>query len=255
MIPIFKTLQPNDPDFTNPLTVSLDQLALKLQDQACGGASGNVIITGSALSPVIGGEVRLADGEVLLADANATTTPTINGGRSTIEALRQVEESSRVNADAGIVPDFNNLRLTLGDDIAIIRPPILNFQATGTLMLNGTRNDIRPAGTISLRRGSVNLFTTQFVLARDYEHTATFTPNQELDPTLDIRLVAAVPEVTQRQAPSSSVSSEIAEVFSPNVGGLETVRVEARVTGPASQLFDNLELTSDPARSQSEIVL
>jgi translocation and assembly module TamB len=254
VIPIFKTLQPDDPDFTNPLTVSLDQLALNLQGLYQGGASGNVLITGTALSPVIGGEVRLAEGEVLLADANATT-PTSSGSTSgAIGAPSQIGEGAGANADAGTVPEFNNLRLTLGDDIAIIRPPILNFQATGTLILNGTRNDIRPAGTISLRRGSVNLFTTQFVLARGYEHTATFSPNQALDPTLDIRLIAAVPEVTQRRVPSSSVSSEVAETFSTNVGGLETIRVQARVTGPASQLFDNLQLTSDPSRSQSEII-
>lgn len=251
VVPIFKNLQPNDPDSTNPLTISLDQLALNLQGLYRGGASGNVVVTGTALSPVIGGEVRLAEGEVLLADAN-TTTPTSSSG-TTIETFRRGGEGASDNADGGI-PKFNNLQLTLGDDLAIIRPPILNFQATGTLVLNGTRNDIRPTGTISLRRGSVNLFTTQFVLARGYEHTATFSPNQALDPTLDVRLIAAVPEVTQRRVPSSSVSSEITETFSTNVGGLETVRVQARVTGPASQLFDNLELTSDPSRSQSEII-
>lgn len=250
VIPIFKNLQPDDPDITTPLTVSLDQLALNLPDLYQGGASGNVVITGSALNPIIGGEVQLADGEVLLADPNATTPSGTNGA---IEALRGVESGSGSNGD-GDIPEFNNLRLTLGDDVAIVRPPIINFQATGTLILNGTRNDTRPAGTISLGRGSVNLFTTQFVLARGYEHTATFSPNQGLDPTLDIRLVAAVPEVTQRRVPSSPVSSEIAETLSTDLGGLETVRVQARVTGPASQIFDNLELTSDPARSQSEII-
>jgi translocation and assembly module TamB len=254
VIPIFKNLQPDDPDITTPLTVSLDQLALNLPALYQGGASGNVVITGSALNPIIGGEVQLADGEVLLTDPNATT-PTSSGGTSgVVEALRGVESGSGSTADGGFVPEFNNLRLTLGDDVAIVRPPILNFQATGTLILNGTRNDTRPRGTISLSRGNVNLFTTQFVLARGYEHTATFSPNQGLDPTLDIRLIAAVPEVTQRRVPLSPVSSEIAETRSTNVGGLETVRVQARVTGPASQLFDHLELTSDPARSQSEII-
>lgn len=44
------------------------------------------------------------------------------------------------------------------------------------------------------------------------------------------------------------------ETLSTDVGGLQTVRVQATVEGPASQLFDNLELTSDPSRSESEIV-
>jgi len=38
------------------------------------------------------------------------------------------------------------------------------------------------------------------------------------------------------------------------LGGLQTVRVQATVTGPASQLFDNLQLTSNPSRSESEII-
>lgn len=152
------------------------------------------------------------------------------------------------------MPELNNLQLTLGDGVAVVLPPILNFQATGTLNVNGTLNDLRPDGTIRLRSGSVNLFTTQFALDRGYEHTATFTDKQELDPTLDIRLVAAVPEVTRSRIPSSPISSEIDDTLSTDVGGLQTIRVEATVTGPASQLFDNLVLTSTPSRNQSEIV-
>jgi translocation and assembly module TamB len=151
--------------------------------------------------------------------------------------------------------EFNNLRLTLGDDVAIALPPILDFQATGTLTVNGGLNDLRPDGTIRLRRGSVNLFTTQFVLNRDYEHTATFTPKQGLDPILDIGLAAAVPEVTRSRVPSSPIASEIAdETLSTDVGGLQTIRVQATVKGPASQLFENLQLTSAPSRSRTEII-
>ncbi len=38
------------------------------------------------------------------------------------------------------------------------------------------------------------------------------------------------------------------------VGTLRTVRVQASVNGPASELSENLELTSEPRRSESEIV-
>lgn len=40
----------------------------------------------------------------------------------------------------------------------------------------------------------------------------------------------------------------------PIWGALRTVRIQARATGSASQLADNLELTSNPPRSESEIV-
>jgi translocation and assembly module TamB len=69
-------------------------------------------------------------------------------------------------------------------------------------------------------------------------------------------LIAAVPEVTRTRIPVSPISSEIADDGpGPAVGGsLQTVRVQAAVEGPASQLFDNLELTSTPSRSQTEII-
>jgi translocation and assembly module TamB len=247
-------LNPNDPDSTNPVTVTLDRLALNLEGLYQGGASGNVVVTGSVLNPIIGGEVRLAQGNVLISESANATTPTSSGGTDAPVGANKQVASALGDTNTGNIPEFNNLRLTLGDNIEVIRPPILNFQATGTLTVNGPRNNLRPDGTIRLRGGSVNLFTTQFVLARGYEHTATFSPEQELDPTLDIRLVAAVPEVTSRRVPDSSLSSEIAETLSTDLGALETIRVQARVTGPASQLFDNLELTSDPSRSQSEII-
>jgi len=59
--------------------------------------------------------------------------------------------------------------------------------------------------------------------------TATFSPNQGLDPNLDIELVAVVPEVTE--AFPTHLSSEINQPLSTELGGLQTVRVQATVTG------------------------
>jgi translocation and assembly module TamB len=276
VIPIFDSFAPSDPDLATPLTVTLDRLALNLQGLYQGGVNGKVAITGSALNPVIGGDVLLANGQVFLPQTASPTTPTANGTATATNSNNEQETLTKELRDkvdkvdkeettppatpalsGGANVDLNNLRLTLGDRVAVTLPPILDFQAKGTLTVNGTLNELRPDGTIRLLRGSVNLFTTQFVLDRGYEHTATFTPKQNLDPTLDVRLVAAVPEVTRTRMPSSPISSEIADdtvASAADVGSLQTVRVQATVEGPASQLFDNLELTSTPSRSQSEII-
>jgi translocation and assembly module TamB len=151
--------------------------------------------------------------------------------------------------------ELSDLRLTLGDNVSVTLPLILDFRATGTLVVNGMLEDLRPQGTIDLERGRVNLFTTQFELERGYDHTATFTPKQGLDPVLNVRLIASVPEVTRARIPASAISSEIADnTLSTDVGSVKTVRVRATVEGPASQLSENLELTSTPSRNQSEIV-
>jgi translocation and assembly module TamB len=143
----------------------------------------------------------------------------------------------------------------LGKGIQLTRAPIVNFLADGTLTINGTLDNLRPEGTIKLERGQVNLFTTQiFGWARGYENTAKFFPNQGLDPTLDVRLRASVTEATQRRLPTDPLSAEIRDNPVTNLGSVRTVDIQARVDGPVSQLATNLELTSTPNRSKSEIV-
>lgn len=241
ILPISSPLPGGDPALETPLTIGLERLGVNLKGIYNGGVNGNVLVTGAALSPILSGEIVLSNGSVLLsADrANAAT----NGGT----AARQPGE--------GVITRFDNLRLSLGNAVEVTLPPIMNFRAVGDLTINGSLDDIRPAGTISLQRGAVNLFTTQFRLDRGYPQTATFTPETGLDPFLDVRLFASVSEVTGSRQPLSPIASEI--IDNPiNVAGtgLQTVRIVARVEGPASQLTENLELTSSPGRSESEIV-
>jgi translocation and assembly module TamB len=230
----------------NPLTVNLDQLALNLKGLYLGGASGNLQITGSALSPVIGGKVNLFDGQVLLAESTNATSSTNSGlGVSPIKDNKQ-SKAEIGNGIGNATARFNNLDLELGKNVQITRPPILNFRATGNLIVNGSINQPIPDGTIRLEKGGVNLFTTQFNLARGYQHTATFSPSQPRDPNLDIRLYAKVLDVTQ--------SNDFSRINTTGLSALESVRVEATINGLASKLNENLELTSSPSRSQTEIV-
>ncbi|HEY9750736.1 MAG TPA: translocation/assembly module TamB domain-containing protein, partial [Allocoleopsis sp.] len=241
ILPIFERFRPDNPDAATPLTVNLDQIALNLKGLYRGGVAGQVIVTGTALEPRVGGEIKLANGQVQLPDTSSTPEETATNASSS-------------DAQAGATPRFNNLKLTLGDGLQIVRQPILNFLASGDITLNGTISNLRPNGTIRLRTGQVNLFTTRFTLVRGYPQTAVFTPGQGLDPTLDIRLITSVPEVTRSRTVSTLSPSEIEDVPATSLGALQTVRIEARATGPASQLFDNLELKSSPSRSRNEII-
>lgn len=239
VIPLTQPLASSDPDRNNPLTVDLKNLEVTLRGLFRGGVNGRLAIGGTALDPEIGGEIRLSRGQVLLPDTSNTATTGTTGA---------TEPPSRV--------EFNDLQLILDRGIVITRQPILTFGATGQLTLNGTLDDLRPAGEIRLRGGQVNLFYTQFNLARGYNQIATFTPRQGLDPNLDIRLIALVPEVTRSRLPTTTIASEISDAptIATNLGSFQTVRIQARVMGPASQLFNNLELTSSPSRSREEIV-
>lgn len=225
----------------NPLTVNLDRLALNLKGLYNGSVRGQVQIKGSALEPSLSGGLELFDGQVLLAESAGGNSGT--GGGSG-DNSQQIEL------------EYDNLELTLGDNVQVIKPPIMAFQATGDLRLRGTLYEPNLDGIVQLERGQVNLFTTQFRLARGYEQTAQFIPERGLDPILNVRLIASVTETTRQPISSDPLSAEVAldERSPTDIGALGTVRVEARVDGPASQITENLELTSTPRRSETEIV-
>ncbi|MCL6751266.1 translocation/assembly module TamB domain-containing protein [Nostoc sp. CCCryo 231-06] len=286
ILPIFDPQQA----LANPLTVSIaDKLDFKLAGLYQGGVGGDVVIRGTALKPVIGGEIQLSDGQVIIGNSTAKTKSAATDQANTNVINREelkvnLTPTAETNASPVTTPQsstsavtppnlpikFADLRLILDDDVrvttqslldfvpggAALSQPILNFEAKGDLTINGTLAKPLPEGVIRLTGGRLSIFSTEFALARGYEQTARFIPSQGLDPTLDIRLTAIVPEAsaTNSRILESPLSAEISDVSATNFGTLRTVRVQARANGPASELGNNLELTSEPSRSKGEIV-
>ncbi|KAB8333123.1 translocation/assembly module TamB [Scytonema tolypothrichoides VB-61278] len=231
----------------SPLNITLNQLALNIKELYQGDVSGNLLLTGSALNPMVGGQLQLDNGKVLLAEStNAKTSA--NSDEMNVSSLKAAKQDEpKLSPKLGnTATKFHDLQLKLGKNVEITRPPILSFRATGSLTVNGSFGDPIPEGTIRLKGGSVNLFTTRFNLVNGYKHKAIFRANQPRDPDLDIQLFAKVLDVLQNT-----------DINKPNITGLaalENVRVDARVQGPASKLDKSVELTSSPARSETEIV-
>ena len=226
----------------DPLTIDLDKLALNLKGLYEGGVSGDLQITGSVFDPKVGGEVELSNGKVLLSESNEPVDS--SNDNFVFSSLKSIKPDEATREES--ITRFNNLELTLGKNLEITRPPILNFKATGKLNLTGSLNQPITEGKIRLTKGNVNLFTTQFKLARGLENTAIFRKSQPNDPDLDINLFAKVLDVIQ--------SSNLNKQDLTGLAALESVRVEANIEGPASKLQENLELTSSPPRSTTEIV-
>jgi translocation and assembly module TamB len=249
ILPIFATQTAQQLAANNPLTVSLENLNLNLKGLYRGGVSGNIVITDTALSPDLGGTIWLRNGQILI--GGGEQTPVTETEEAILDATEETFPSeSPIN--------FAGLQLILDENVRITYQPILSFEAVGNLSINGTLDDPRPVGVVSLTGGQVNLFTTQFTLDRAYEQTARFMPEGGLDPILNINLVATVPEVTGGRigVPTTDpfMSNEIQDIPATGFGSISNVRVEATVRGPASELEENLELTSDPPRSEAEIV-
>jgi translocation and assembly module TamB len=233
-LPLTKAVPANYPNTADALRIDLNKITLNLKGLYQGVVDGRLVVNGTVFRPQLGGQIALNNGNVLLAGTSSET----GSGRT--------REASSV--------EFNHLQLTLGNRLRISNYPLLNFVATGHLIINGNLSNPRPQGIIDLKSGQVNLFTTRFNLERGYPQTAEFVENQGLDPILNMRLVALVFDVTGNQLPLSVNSSEI---LPPNFTGFssaQSVRIQARVAGPASQLDQNLQLTSSPTRTRTEIV-
>ncbi|WP_354635437.1 translocation/assembly module TamB domain-containing protein [Planktothricoides raciborskii] len=230
-----ETLRANQPEILDYLRLELEGVEINFKDLYRGGVVGQLQITGTGFSPQIGGKITLSDGIVLLPDS------------SEIAPNRPLLEEIQV-----FTPQYKNLQLTLGENIRIANPPLLEFIGSGDLLVNGFFEDLKPAGIIRLKEGEVNLFATQFRLIDGYEHFAEFTG--DLDPNIEVRLVTSVPEVTRREFSATS-ASEIREAVNTGIGELRTVRVEAVVSGRSSQIYNTaVELKSNPARDEAEIV-
>jgi len=264
VIPLSVPFAEGDVDADNPLAVNLDKLAVNLRGLYSGGVVGQVQARGTARRPQLSGNIELYNGEVFLRSPGGGTTQLASSSSasdsdsdSTSSPSPATDVAASPSPSPSPSPSFevglNDLRLNLGRGIRVTSAPILSFQATGGLTVNGTLDDLRPEGTIRLTSGSVNLFTTEFRLDRGYPQTATFVPTQGLDPTLDVRLATSVQEVTRFRTPGTSVASEIADEPT-SFGNVRSVRIQALVRGRASQLAESLELRSSPSRSETEIV-
>jgi len=268
-----------------PLTVNLENIDLTLQDLYGGNVNGQIVVGGSALGegPQIGGQVVLSEGQVLLTSGSEAeedietvlvTSSALDDTENTLE--KRTEEGTentpgrpptdlrlaeaKNNADtSGTQPIFRNLQLTLGDSIRVVQGNLLNFVADGTLQLNGPATELEPEGIINLRSGRVSLYTTLFRL-RGNNNTAQFTPESGIqNPFLDVALRASVPEVDSAGPVASTPFAQADVIDDSDIGfestsSLQTIRVRADVQGPASSIFENLELSSSPPRSQNELI-
>ncbi|RMG11950.1 MAG: translocation/assembly module TamB, partial [Cyanobacteria bacterium J055] len=230
------SLLPEDPE--QALTVTMTDLKLNVKGRYEGGIDGKIIIRGSFLNPEIGGQIFLRNGQILLPDQTAETATTLSA-----------------EPDNPFQPIYTNLNLILGERIQILKPPVLNFIADGALTVNGPIDAPTADGKIDLKQGLVNIFTTEFTLARNYPNTATFDRERGLDPNLNVLMRASVQEASHSplSQDATTTSTEVEELAIER-GTLETIRIEAKVDGLASQLAENLELSSSPKRSQREIV-
>ncbi|NET33777.1 MAG: DUF748 domain-containing protein [Cyanothece sp. SIO1E1] len=211
VLPLFQPLGINDPDRANPLTLSLDQGQVDLEGLYRGQVDADVILTGFALRPIIGGQVLLQNGRAFVPeqppssvsdDDTNTASGVVSSGSSLIEA-----------------PKLSNFQVTLGNNFRVAQFPIYRVVVTGDLLIDGTLDDLRPRGVLTLQRGNIDLIGNKFFLTRDFPQTITFVPERGLlNPSLNIQLETTVVDVppAERTNPIDDLNineSELVEDF------------------------------------------
>jgi translocation and assembly module TamB len=244
---------------SNPFHLSLNNLALNWKNPAGiynGQVNGKVVVDGSIylLQPLVSGEITLSDGALTLpvtSDRNALALET--AGNSQGPSLYQP-----------LPPLFKDFKLTLGNNLRLAIPALVDVRAEGSLDLGGTFPAIKPAGRITLPAGRITLLTTEFRLTGN-ENYAQFDPKDpKIDPYLVANLSTAVPDSAGASATLTPASpfprNEINESPITQLGltqsGVQTIRIRANVNGRASRLvqLQGVQLESTPPRTEAQIV-
>jgi translocation and assembly module TamB len=190
-------------------------------------------VRGSLLFPEVSGKVAISDGRVIIGEQSPADGKNV--------------EKDQFNIG------FNNLLVTLANNIQVTRSPLLNLLASGELLVNGSLNDIRPSGRVKIGRGQINTISTRLRIDRDFENYADFVASQGLNPNLNVRVLGSIPEVTRSRIDDSPI-----DAFNPtnvpitNLGAQRTIQIQATVTGSVQS--PKIDLRSSPPRTQSEIL-
>ncbi|MBE9069458.1 translocation/assembly module TamB domain-containing protein [Leptolyngbya cf. ectocarpi LEGE 11479] len=251
------------------LLISLDQLPIDYSGILQAVFDGQVSITGAVLEPTVGGTIEIGNGQIrateLLSQAGAITVPTeadleeVNPYRADFLGVDPLAPKSAAQPtsvlDKVTLQDF---ALVLSDRLSIVGQPFFNIRALGDLTINGTFSALKPRGVIALKSGWINLFSTQFRLDSNASNTATFTPENGLDPYVDVVMTTRVQETNVSRVPASSGEIASAEIDDnttlESVGDVQYINVQAVAQGNASELSDSLALTSNPSRNQDMLL-
>ncbi|MEA5448408.1 translocation/assembly module TamB domain-containing protein [Leptolyngbya sp. CCNP1308] len=275
---------------TDGLTIAINQVDIDYEGFVEAELDGILLVTGALLNPVVAGTVQVGDGVVrandLLGRFEAVPAADLEVPEDDAEdplvkePLPEYVEEYRTEIDGFDLPEvnqtglngplsrvrLNDLNLILSNDLAIVGQPFYYITASGGVEVNGTLTDLRPSGVLTLDRGWINLFSTQFRLVRDAQNTATFFPEDGLDPFLDVQMRARVQDADVAQITEVNPFNS-AEITAPSgittFGEVEFVSIFATAYGYVSDLQDRaspgqagelLALTSRPSRSQEELL-
>ena len=246
--------------------VPIQQANLRLR------SDGELLLSGSLLKPLVGGEISISNGRLQLGATQLRQTgtnkiplelrlPETNWQfQQPLVLLGPTVESSSGLALRQAIPAIGivrlkDLRLNLGPDLRITAQPVADFSLAGLLTLNGSLGpDIQLSGVVRLLQGRVNVFTSSLRLDNNSPNVAVFTPSLGLIPYLDLALTSRVSDQVRSGERAGLQSGDQLQGNYSNLDRLNLVKVVVRVSGPADRIGDNLELRSIPPLPRERLI-
>lgn len=232
-----------NPDGPSSLILALGPGKLNLEGLYKGNINANVEVSRTATRPIIGGDINLSQGRVLIPKMNGEAEENEEEASSQLKSAKITQRPTKNNYS--FEPRFQDLQINIGEGFRFRQSvPRTNFLIAGDLTINGTLNDLRPQGTINLRRGSIYFLDNSFFLSRDREHSIVFLPEQGLlNPELDIELQTAVldaPQFDRLQPVESEVREDAVAPANP-----DRIDIRIGIQGETTQLIGSLNDNSE----------
>ena len=246
VLPLF---QPQT-NIENPLKVAIEKGEINLEGLYRGLVDGTIMVTGSAIQPIVGGDVRLMNGKVLLPTVSlpeyeSVVSPSLDDSNPFANVLDQWTTPRRSSQPDDkpkpFIPQLQNLNVSLAN-LFIEVSPLFNFEFGGDVTVDGSLDnlsDLKPQGSIIITQGNINFLDTRFLIERRHRNEIVFTPEQGLlNPSLDLQLRTIVSEVSDRS--KQFRSAETTEIPDDSLNKVQRIDINLALNGSLSQLIPTL---------------
>ncbi len=262
-------------NLANPLTINIPSENIILKEIYQGRVAGNIILTGTALKPIISGEVALENGKFsipkYLWEQNSAVSVTTSNipNRNSPSRYQVLAKDFSVKLDDFRLKTQSLSKLSKLVNLEILRPLELSgFKMEGELNLNGPLNDIsqlKGEGTFKIIKGVVGWLTTNLFLVRDRENLIVFNPDTKIiNPYLDIELRSDVEELRQVRQLDPGANEILDGILDAN--RIRRIDVRVHVEGKVEEILgtiaqtdtcdispDNVTITANSSYSHSEL--
>ncbi len=204
-----------------PLTITLEQGKIDRENLYKGKLDSQLVITGTATSPIIGGKVNLYDGIIFVSQRKAEQQKLLDSQTWLKRILARINLS---NLDLAV----KNIELTDNN--------IFSLDLVGNINLNGNLGNIarlQPQGEIILEGGDFNLFTTQLFITRRHQNKIIFYPEQSLfNPFLDLQLKTFLFDISLKPIYNQEIPDDIVKS-----GRAKTVEITVSIQGNTEEIL------------------